>query len=379
MTLQLLAHEEERLLALLRAQLVIDWDRTRSHALPGGLSGAAITRLAFKWQNAPSTNQIFGHVPPSHPGLSPATAGVNSTVVKAGELATLAKEAAAYAQLPEQYQHYFGRIVSGPHYTNQAANAYLLLEDLAGYKTLQEALSTGNQYDLAAIVEQFNAFLQRVYAMPTSAAEPVDVIDPIYLAPICRSLHKLERYRPYLLGFDRTRSSIERQLVSLHQHNPLLNDFPRTVMHGDLHLRNIMVREVRPETGDLDFRLIDLEKFQPVGDVAYDIGELSMALANFCDNHCLSDSVQWISHIIEAAMAQAVRQRGDRFFLVRLELAKARSLLKLMELDLKRIIPDALPAHPQEQSSRSTFFIQLDLAQVQAHLGRALACIQECK
>jgi hypothetical protein len=185
LTLQLLECEEERLLHLLRAQLVIDWDRTRSHALPGGLSGAAVTRLAFKWQSATSTNQLLGHSQPTQPTLPIATAGINSTVVKTGELAALAKEAAAYAQIPEQYQPYFGRIVSGPHHTTNATNAYLLLEDLADYTTLHEAFCTEDQDELAAIVEQLNAFLQRVYAMPTSGAEKATSMDQIYLAPIC--------------------------------------------------------------------------------------------------------------------------------------------------------------------------------------------------
>ncbi|MEZ4730493.1 MAG: phosphotransferase [Caldilineaceae bacterium] len=376
MTLQLLEHEEARLLDLLRTQLVIDWDQTRSHPLLGGLSGATVTRLAFAWQNTTPANRTREHLRPTNQDFT--AAGVTSTVLKTGELAALTKEVAAYAQIPEEYQHYFGRIVSGPHATDDATKAYLLLEDLAGYVTLQEALCTGDQSSIAGIVEQLQTFLQRVYAIPIGIGEQSTNIDQIYLAPICRSWRKLARYRPYLLGFDAIGSTVERQLAALYQYRSLLNTFPRTIMHGDLHLRNIMVREIRPETGDLDFRLIDLEKFHTAGDLAHDIGELSMALANLCHTTGWSASLQWISPTIETTMTKALRQRGDYTFPARLELAKVRSLLKVMELDLKRLIPAAILS-PEQGRSRSNFFIQLDLAQVQSHLAKVVDYLQACR
>ncbi len=365
MTIHWPEQEYNHLLNQLRAWLTIDWQPDKSHPLLGGMSGAVVTRLTMKWETSAPTL--------THQATRSATP-VGSTVVKVGALTALMQEKAAFAQIPVHYQRYFSRILSGPHRLEQEQMAYLLLEDLAGYRTLYDALCCADESVLSAITEQLVAFLQRFYQMPISAEREVEVaafIESLYLCPMVRSLQKLEQCRHYLLDFADNYTAIQAQLVRLRRGIVDLEQPPCTVMHGDLHLRNIMLCEVRAETGDIDFRLIDLDKFSDSGDLAYDIGKLLVDLeVGTAAGQLPSHTVQ-LSQTLEAAVHRAAPKRADRSFALRLSLAKAYSQLRVIELYVKQLFI-AHNINGTTTSKEPTLLLQLNLEQIQAYLQQAL-------
>lgn len=373
MTLQLLEHEQNHLLALIRSRLTIDWDPEKSHPLLGGLSEATVTRLTMKWQTvaqavSPSTRLTIASAEPT----------LGSTVIKVGKWAELAQTKAAFTQISSDYQRYFVQIFSGPHWfdpdsSDRHKQAYLLMEDLAGYVTLYEALCRANLYTVQAITEQLVMFLKQIYHSSTSGQQPRNLIEELYLCPIERMLAKLYRFRAYLLGFDEIATNIHGLLTCLRKRCLIDESFSPTIMHGDLHLRNIMLREIRPETGDIDFRLIDLNKFRPAGDLAYDLGELIVDIETRYATDCLPYSVLSLQETLVTAIDLDAQQRGDRSFAMRLALAKARSLLKLIELDVKQILGRLNISASRIQPKESSPLIQTDLDQVERYLMDALA------
>lgn len=324
-----------------------------------------VTRLTMKWETSVPTftEQATRSAPP-----------VGSTVVKVGALTALMQEKAAFAQIPINYQRYFSRILSGPHRLEEEQMAYLLLEDLAGYRTLYDTLCCADESALRAITEQLVAFLHHFYQMPISAVQEIEVgalIESLYLCPMAHTLQKLQRCQPYLLDFADNYTAIQAQLARVKRGIVDLEQMPRTVMHGDLHLRNLMLCEVRAETGDIDFRLIDLDKFSDSGDLAYDIGKLLVDLEVSTAARQLPSHTQQLSQTLEAAVHQAAAKRADRSFALRLALAKARSQLRVIELYVKQLFITH-NINGTTTSKEPTLLLQLNLEQIQAYLQQAL-------
>lgn len=372
MTLQLLEPEHSQLLELIRSCLTIDWQPEQSYPLTGGMSGATVMRLSVKWQTAAET--LFQP-------YSIASTHVGSTVVKVGDWAVLARAEAAYAKIPLNYQHYFARIISGPHRLQRASEAYLLEEDLTNYITLCDALAVLDATFQKALREQFLTFLHRFYGMPSAEKREEQAganhIEWLYLSPMEQTLQRLEAVERHLLTPTNTLATLQTQLAQLRKCYGRLTTIPLTVMHGDLHLRNIMLNEIRPELGDIDFRLIDLDHFRHVGDKAYDLGELLVDLEMCAMFEMLPMESLRLSRSLEAEFCRDAHEKREHTFQSRLALGKARSCLKLLEVEvmqiLRRILPvDNLPRVDADPEKIPTVLVQANLAQVHGYLDEAL-------
>jgi 5-methylthioribose kinase len=111
-----------------------------------------------------------------------------------------------------------------------------------------------------------------------------------------------------------------------------LESFEPTVMHGDLNIRNIMTRGKQSITTEPRFRLIDINRFSRIGDVAYDIGELLVDLDQVSKHKDFAEIGRETNELIEAAFQKFMNERADATYEIRLLLSKARSLLKLTQL-----------------------------------------------
>ncbi|MBZ0286249.1 MAG: hypothetical protein K8I30_01440, partial [Anaerolineae bacterium] len=124
---------------------------------------------------------------------------------------------------------------------------------------------------------------------------------------------------------------------NLVRHQLELEDFPLACMHGDLHTRNIMVRRLKrsenPERdNEIDFKLIDLEKFRRSGDAALDAGELLVDLELLrAPRNVASDRDPLVSMMksLDNLYTGFAEEREDSTFPVRMELAQARALIRV--------------------------------------------------
>jgi Phosphotransferase enzyme family len=360
-------HERDLLLQIVRSWLTIDWNHVHSTQLLGGMSGATIARLMVQWpQTALAGNGASAHFPP----------GFGSTILKLGRQVMLDQERRAYMQIPTGYQHYFAGSLMEPHpiaVINEEAYGLLLIEDLVGYGTLQEALRTAEPFFIVGLTEQLLVFIGRVYKIPTNHADHHPLLNSLYINPIRHSLHKLAQSQHALLDFAEVAAAIQEQLHFIITRGERFLHFPRTVMHGDLNLHNIMLREARPEMGDIDFRLIDLDKFKLVGDCAYDLGELLVDIERLHADHTLPDAVLQMGWTVEEAFQQMAKQNQDWSFHARLSLAKARSLLKLIELSVQRVLPVDKPITPNGLGQQQSILIRTNLDKVYDFLTLAAA------
>jgi hypothetical protein len=123
--------------------------------------------------------------------------------------------------------------------------------------------------------------------------------------------------------------------------------FPLALMHGDLHSRNIMIRVAKQEgvarrDADLTFKLIDFESVSQSGDAAHDAGQLlvDLNLLQISTRRSLNRQVvqklEIMQHQIEDAYLDFATTRGDTTFPLRLELARARALIRIAKGQTKR-------------------------------------------
>jgi hypothetical protein len=106
-----------------------------------------------------------------------------------------------------------------------------------------------------------------------------------------------------------------------------LDKFQPSIMHGDLHTQNIMVRmEAGGTSPRFNFILIDLNKLNRNGDIACDIGAL------------IAD-IEY--HKASSRLGRELRdgfgnREDDRYFLSRVNLSTAKSKLKIAELNCRQ-------------------------------------------
>ena len=126
-----------------------------------------------------------------------------------------------------------------------------------------------------------------------------------------------------------------------------LDRFPLALMHGDLHSRNIMIRVAKQEgvarrDADLTFKLIDFESVSQSGDAAHDAGQLlvDLNLLSVSTRRSLNRQVvqklEIMQHQVEDAYLDFASTRGDTTFPLRLELARARALIRIAKGQTKR-------------------------------------------
>jgi len=172
--------------------------------------------------------------------------------------------------------------------------AYIIMADLSRHKTLAEVLEKVPQMQ-PALNRELMPFLIRVHMgdMRQRRAAGDGVLLQLYLLPMQEHVRRVFSYilENRLLEADKAKEALARQtqrglldsIGHLVRRQLDLEGFPLACMHGDLHSRNIMVKKLRPSENpdrdsEIDFKLIDLEKFDRSGDAALDAGELLMDL-----------------------------------------------------------------------------------------------------
>jgi hypothetical protein len=139
-------------------------------------------------------------------------------------------------------------------------------------------------------------------------------------------------------------NAIQRSLLdligNLVRYQQKLEEFPIAYAHGDLHTRNIMVRqlkrrrddEFREQDHELDFKLIDLEKVRRDGDAALDAGELLVDLEIMLNSLRGSSDKRPIQALIDSLNAnynEFAQERRDPNFNTRVQLARARAIIRV--------------------------------------------------
>ncbi|MBN1963799.1 MAG: aminoglycoside phosphotransferase family protein [Anaerolineae bacterium] len=306
--------------------------------LSRGRSGAQVVRIQPR-VFIPASNPADSHVPIYLPGFE-------SVIIKYGPHEEIGLEYENYRdRLPSRVQHMFARM----RLTYQRANtSYLIIQDLNEYKTLEEYLPDARRDGKAeSLGGDLIAFLQQFHQLPTRSLDTSrkELARELYFKPIWRyvdtvyALFNEFRVQDYLreedmaaLGSARELEQGLRELMTyLYQHERILDQFPVTYMHGDLHTRNIMVHPP-VANGDLRFRFIDLEKFMVEGDYACDVGQLSVnliLLATDGRDRSIGQLVTAIERELKRTYEQIAEQIGDRYYPIRLALSECRARLRI--------------------------------------------------
>jgi hypothetical protein len=142
-------------------------------------------------------------------------------------------------------------------------------------------------------------------------------------------------------GFLDINSKLQKLITSV----SALSAFPLAFMHGDLHTRNIMVKKTRSmRRPSYEYKLIDLEKMRQDGDAAHDAGQLLVDLellplhGEAKRQKSVDIGLVKFSDFIESGYIRFATERGDGEFRTRLELAKARAIIRIMKGRFKRAV-----------------------------------------
>jgi thiamine kinase-like enzyme len=272
----------------------------------------------------------------------------HSLIVKYGPREEIEKERTNYSQIPRNIQELFVKIPKESH-VNEQGVAFVIMEDLRDYQTLYEVYRDLLREQSTNLPGQLASLLDRIHqASPDRYSNPNHLRD-IYLLSmmehISRVFNHLERNRLLLADPDHlhdTQAEIMDLIAEVMEKRAKIASFPLAFSHGDLHSRNIMI-QVNPETSQVEtdkplvFKLIDLENVNPNGDAAYDAGELSVDLDLMRDrdlNEIEYDEqpaleLSKLKDYLENRYIEQARQRGDETFALRMELGKARALLRV--------------------------------------------------
>ena len=269
----------------------------------------------------------------------------DSLIVKFGPLAEVERERDNYRRLPNSIRNCFATVPE-PTYTDDRGRAFMIMQDLNRYRTLDETLWRVPQ-SRAAINAELGPFLLWMHEgqIRKVTTAPYGLLWELYLLPMQEHIGRIFAYiqdnglleQRKLENAHELKQRLLNLMGELVTHQLRLEGFPIAYMHGDLHSRNIMVRKLRQreraeDDHELDFRLIDLEKFRLDGDAAMDGGELLAdlrlamhSLKGASDRRPLEDLIA----TVEATYRELAHHRGDDLFPVRMQLAQARSLIRV--------------------------------------------------
>ncbi len=272
----------------------------------------------------------------------------DTLIVKYGPMPEIKRERENYNRLPNSIRSSFARVPEASH-IDERGRAFLVLQDLNRYWTLDELMRRVPQAR-TALLDEIGDFLIRMhqgqYHMQRPRPAPYGLLWELYLLPMQEHIGRVFGYIQdnELLEDEKSKgqaSEIKHTLLdmmgSLVRHQMRLEGFPLAFMHGDLHSRNIMVRKLRQrerglDDSELDFKLIDLEKFQLDGDAAMDAGELMadlklslITMKGGGDRRTLEDLID----VIDRTYTKFAADRQDSTFAIRVQLAQARSLIRV--------------------------------------------------
>ena len=270
----------------------------------------------------------------------------DSLVVKYGPIDEIDRERDNYANLPASIRDCFVNIPQPSYVDDKDRRAFVIMADLNRYKTLSDALLKVPQMH-EALVNEIGPFLLRVHLGDVRQRHHLreGLVLQLFLLPMQQHIRRIFSYilENKLLENDKQQYALELQGTLLDMIGNLvsrqlkLEDFPLACMHGDLHSRNIMVRRLKhgenPERdNEVDFKLIDLEKFLRNGDAALDAGELlvDLELLRAPRNMAVErDPLVAMTKALENVYAGFAEEREDATFPIRLQLAQARALIRV--------------------------------------------------
>jgi hypothetical protein len=270
----------------------------------------------------------------------------DSVIVKYGPIEEIDRERENYAHLPASIRECFVNIPQASYIDDKRRRAFVIMADLSRYKTLSDALLKVPQMH-EALVNEIGPFLLRMHMGDIHQRRHLQegVLLQLYLLPMQQHVRRIFSYilENKLLEADKQRYALQLQRTLLDMIGNLvsrqleLEEFPLACMHGDLHTRNIMVRRVKqrenPERdNEIDFKLIDLEKFQRSGDAALDAGELLVDLELLRAPRNVAtdrDPVVMMMKSLENIYTGFAEENEDATFALRVQLAQARALIRV--------------------------------------------------
>lgn len=280
-----------------------------------------------------------------------------SLVVKSGPVEQIEQERRRYAQLPPKVREHFVRIPNRTVYLNKDRHAFVIMEDLTDFYTLFELFEQLLKPEVPRIGALLSEFLMGMHRGDGENGRyaTTNHVRELYIVPMLRHVEvitaTLLRARGILDGrlerYVELEAMIDDALGTVIRFQRKFDRFPLALMHGDLHSRNIMIRVAKQEgvarrDADLTFKLIDFESVSQSGDAAHDAGQLlvDLNLLQISTRRSLNRQVvqklEIMQHQIEDAYLDFATTRGDTTFPLRLELARARALIRIAKGQTKR-------------------------------------------
>lgn len=284
---------------------------------------------------------------------SPTLSG-ESVIIKYGPRDEIEAERRNYQKLPEAMRGYFVSIPEASYIDRETGVAYFIMQDLHDYKTLYE-VHEAVSHQAAAVGDQLGNFLTQMHSGGTQRPRPVprSLIREIYLRKMMEYVDRIFDFIwEYRIGQNTQNAGMLRdiqdalfeEIGELIRRHSEIRDFPAAHMHGDLHMRNVMIRGVErspqgaPGSG-LTFRLIDLEYLEQDGDAAFDAGQLLVDIELVSREERKYDSKEQLLRLrdsLDSTYREFAARRDDPTFGIRMEMAKARALLRVSKGKTKR-------------------------------------------
>ncbi len=270
-----------------------------------------------------------------------------SLVVKYGPIEEIDLERENFARLPAGIRDCFVNIPQPSYIDEQRRRAFVIMADLNRYRTLSDVLQKVPQYH-EAVISELGTFLLRVHQGDGRGRRYIQesLLLQLYLLPMQQHIRRVFGYMlenklledaPKLRLARQLQRSLLEQIGNLVRNQLELEEFPIACMHGDLHSRNIMLKRVKQRDSserdnEVDFKLIDLEKFRRNGDAALDAGELLVDLELLRAPRNVpreADPIAQLMKALDDTYSRFAREHEDNTFAIRVQLAQARALIRI--------------------------------------------------
>lgn len=325
--------DREGVLNALRNWFEVSYDDDFA-ALTRGFSGARVVRIK------PHISIPVANEPPRKINLP----DFDSVVVKYGPVDEIQEEIKNYEHLHPLKRNMFARL-RVTHTDKDKQLSFIVIQDLMYSQSLEEYLPHAGEYfdrlcsDMLLYLDAFHRPNGQVKLRPN------EISRTLYLEPAWRYTNTIfnlfrvpaikKRLRENNWPVEKS-MKLERDLrsvlVKLYSYEVILNYFPPTYMHGDMHSRNIMVKSPNAGGYDFAFHFIDLEKFMAEGDYACDVGELSANLDIFAESEREVRTVERtrrLEQLLQKKYEEFAHDLNDGFYPIRFSLAKARTFLRI--------------------------------------------------
>jgi hypothetical protein len=337
-TRQIDSPDNENIKKALKDWIKIDFEKM-PESLRKGMSGTNIVRIHPQISTPSDTEDREFSMP---------LPNASSLVVKYGAIEEIDRERENFAHLPAGIRECFVTMPQPSYIDERRRKAYIIMADLSRHKTLAEMLEKVPQLQ-PALNRELMPFLIRMHMgdLRQRRAAGDGLLLQLYLLPMQEHVRRVFSYilENRLLESDKVKENAARRtqrglldaIGHLVRRQLDLEGFPLACMHGDLHTRNIMVKKLRPADNpdrdtELDFKLIDLEKFERSGDAALDAGELLMDMEILRaprNTPADKDPIALLMKGIRNSYNGFAEERGDQSFGLRLDLAQARALIRV--------------------------------------------------